>query len=870
MISGAWTAAPAGCRARRAALAVLVAWLLAAAAMSAPPAALRFRTIPEPPDKPNLLGNPGYEDAKAESGGARMAAGWSVRVSSRMPGWGQPVRMWPGQGVPEVQCQARAARSGRQGLAMRLSAAEPRLVAQQRVDLNGVTAASSFVLAVWTRSAGSDTLRAHLDIYGDKYGPAAMSRMVFVTGEWSRVAMHFSLQDLLPKPDKDGKAVIWVRLTGWGTEGEIHWDDAVLAPVQETWEEYNPEKPLPADAAWEDGLRRMARPSPTVAGEVRIEPSTLHAIGVEWPIQGDYNRNGRVTMQFREAGTTAWQDALPLHRMMHEWSTPVLRNDDVICPNMYAGSALNLKPATEYEIRLALTDPDGGDAERIVKAATKRMPEEPADGRELHVYPQEWTGPKAKPFFATLVEAHTAARPGDKVILHEGTHRAPPDTAAEGRRVAVHRLTRSGEPGRPIIIRGAGKAVIEGTDSANYLVYLDGVSHTWIEGLSFGDAKYSVIYGGQCRGVVIRGCVIETRRHGIRLTNAEGSGEETGGAMDCTVSDNTLVGPLSEVWRTRGEWLGHRGGYSAAFKTVGIQLSGAGGNDVCHNLVDGFFDGINVSHPEFSPSGKRPSGSTDIYNNYLRHSMDDGSQLDATRHNARFHHNVIDGGMMAVSTQGIYGGPAYIYRNICYRITFAPVKTEQNPTGLYVFNNTFICERAAQRLMPYWQNSTFANNLFLGDESSAAKTRPREARWGPLFTGTMGARSNSLMDHNGYNALETGKRLGWQEMPGGSIWWRDVDRRWFDSTQAFTAYTGYEQHAVWGLSFRDFATPPAWSPDVSSRGFDRLDFRLRPDSAAVDAGMSIPQITDGFRGKAPDLGAIECGELFPQVGPRPR
>lgn len=38
-----------------------------------------------------------------------------------------------------------------------------------------------------------------------------------------------------------------------------------------------------------------------------------------------------------------------------------------------------------------------------------------------------------------------------------------------------------------------------------------------------------------------------------------------------------------------------------------------------------------------------------------------------------------------------------------------------------------------------------------------------------------------------------------------------------------------------------------------------LDFRPRPDSPLVDAGVEIPGFTDGFKGKAPDLGAYEFG-----------
>ena len=47
-----------------------------------------------------------------------------------------------------------------------------------------------------------------------------------------------------------------------------------------------------------------------------------------------------------------------------------------------------------------------------------------------------------------------------------------------------------------------------------------------------------------------------------------------------------------------------------------------------------------------------------------------------------------------------------------------------------------------------------------------------------------------------------------------------------------------------------------------------LDFRLRPGSAAVDHGMVLPTVTDGFTGSAPDLGALEVGGTAPHYGPR--
>jgi hypothetical protein len=47
------------------------------------------------------------------------------------------------------------------------------------------------------------------------------------------------------------------------------------------------------------------------------------------------------------------------------------------------------------------------------------------------------------------------------------------------------------------------------------------------------------------------------------------------------------------------------------------------------------------------------------------------------------------------------------------------------------------------------------------------------------------------------------------------------------------------------------------------------DLRLTEGSAAVDAGAVLFNVNDGFKGKAPDLGAYELGDALPHYGPRP-
>src|SRR3954471_4574321 len=53
-------------------------------------------------------------------------------------------------------------------------------------------------------------------------------------------------------------------------------------------------------------------------GELWAEPSTLTAIGIEWVVTGDENRNAKVEVSYRKAGDQPWKPALPLVRQHGE------------------------------------------------------------------------------------------------------------------------------------------------------------------------------------------------------------------------------------------------------------------------------------------------------------------------------------------------------------------------------------------------------------------------------------------------------------------------------------------------------------------------------------------------------------------------
>src|SRR5262249_24171826 len=94
----------------------------------------------------------------------------------------------------------------------------------------------------------------------------------------------------------------------------------------------------------------------------------------------------------------------------------------------------------------------------------------------------------------------------------------------------------------------------------------------------------------------------------------------------------------------------------------------------------------------------------------------------------------------------------------------------------------------------------------------------------------------------------------------------------FKTLAELAAATGQETHGIEGdYDIFENLKPPS-VPDSSKPGlpYDAVDlnFKLKPGSKAVDAGMRIPNVNDGFTGRAPDLGAYEVGQPIPIYGPR--
>jgi hypothetical protein len=214
----------------------------------------------------------------------------------------------------------------------------------------------------------------------------------------------------------------------------------------------------------------------------------------------------------------------------------------------------------------------------------------------------------------------------------------------------------------------------------------------------------------------------------------------------------------------------------------------------------------------------------------------------------------------ALSSQTLYGGPAYFIRNIVYHAPNA-TKHHSNPSGLIYYHNTLVTKADGAEYAGGSTNVHFRNNLIL------TGWQPLE----PVFR--MSTFSNyTSSDYNGFRP-EPGAPLSfaWKSPPFEILkdYTKPLAERQFRTLAEYSQATGQDKHSILidYDSFVKVKRPDAWGILTIYKAKD-LDFQLRPNSPAVDAGCILPNVNDGYRGKAPDLGALEVGQPLPIYGPR--
>jgi hypothetical protein len=647
-----------------------------------------------------------------------------------------------------------------------------------------------------------------------------------------------------------------------------------------------------------------------IPGEFRVQPATLTALGFDWKISGDSNRNAQVEVSYRKKGDPQWRKALPLFRMHHEWigtpvgpgypAPPVSDGTSYVnpfryhTPNMFSGSILNLQPDTQYECRFVLSDPDGakGPSTKAVLARTRKEPQPAEGGRVYHVYPFGYKGPKQQPAFIGLLAAYyqgsnhsdhfnsfgPRVQPGDIILVHAGLYKDNrshysgfyPNESAYGTPFdGTYYLTVSGTPEKPIVIKAAGDGeVIFDGDGCHNLFNLLAANYNYFEGITIRNTNVAFLLGlkniAGASGFTLKKSRLENIGRGVYT--------DWSGSKNFYIADNVFIGrhdPKKLLsWWWPDVW-GKFENYPAEITSdYAVKVYGQG-HVVAYNYVANWHDGITVA-TYGNPDGTAPDGTPneiadrvpvaiDIYNNDISNAADNCIESDGGARNIRvFRNRCFNATGGGFSSQPIFGGPNYVVQNIVYNATTgSAVKYVDTPSGILVYQNTFI--GSANAAGPA-SNVHYRNNLILADGWISPV----------LAIGTFTNYSSS--DYNGFRPNPGGKpAFQWISPPFEVLadYRNKLVAREFATLDEFRQATKQDTHSVL-LDYDIFVNvkiPDKKDPQRLYSPGD-FDFRLKAGSAAIDKGMPLPTINDDFEGTVPDLGAYEFGKPLPQYGPR--
>jgi len=669
------------------------------------------------------------------------------------------------------------------------------------------------------------------------------------------------------------------------------------------------------------GVRAQAAPQAAAnsikAGELVVDPPTLINLGFEWLIEGDDNRNAKVEVSYRKVGEKAWKTAMPLMRLGGERIYQSEGVFNVKTPNMFAGSILDLAENTEYEARFVLSDPDGGQAVRIVKAKTRAEPMPAEGGQVYHVYPRDWKGPKEPGSFNDLMCAYNyycgggdtvtggrpRMKPGDTILVHTGTYRYHPEYYTGDRSInsttpveGTYYLFANGTPDKPIVIKAAGDGPVIFDGGGNFNLFnVTAANYNYFEGLTFRNTDIAIWAGTQfiagSKGLTVKHSRFENVNLGI-FTNYAGS-------SDFYIADNVFIGRddpdrLSgwngALWKKVDDAAGIKFPPTLDSYTA-VRLYG-GGHVVAYNYVANFHDGIDVEtygDPDgnaardsaasgpFYPARKdwrlRPVA-IDFYNNYMTNFHDNAIEADGSMHNVRIMRNMmLNSASHPMCNQPDLGGPVYWIRNIMYNAPGGSTRLTSGSAGAVFLNNTILTETSAGSSA----NVHWKNNLMLGQNSQPA-----------IFAVTTYTNYSSS-DYNGFRpnpdadysfqwtSPEWSQSQDYRDLlastasdqnPANKV----LPVRRFKTLGEYSAATKQDIHSI-VLDYNVFQNVPMLDARDLSKiqkiyKAEDLDFSLRAGSAAVDHGAVIPNVTDGYTGAAPDLGALEAGKPAPHYGPR--
>lgn len=594
-----------------------------------------------------------------------------------------------------------------------------------------------------------------------------------------------------------------VGLTACGDDSQAN-PDAQVTPGQDAGRPGRDAGTRPLDGGAIDALT------------LELERATPEQIGIHLIALRTLPDESRVNVRYKHVTDTEFRTAHPLLRIHPEWSAG---GEPVAPVDSFAGSIFDLEPGQSYDLEVTLTEPGNPDQTFTTVASTRALPP-PAPAATQTATPSD-----------DLQALFDALEPGDVLELADGTYDA-----------SGLFLASSGTEAAPIYIRGASRAGVILQANEGRVLQLQEASHVVIENMTFvgsgtdsGTDASSVgvqFWDGAVQEfITIRGLDIRGVDQGII-----GYGE----MRSVLIYDNDLEG--NNVWNA--EFIET----NLTWNDDGITTPGEG-NVAFENTLYGFGD-------SFAVRDGVESAAIHFYRNHIRMTGDDAFEGDYGTRNMSFYDNVVNNSSTLLSLDPLWGGPLYCFRNVAINTVRGPFKLNNTNTGFFIYNNTIVrTEGTTDWGWVQFNNGSlrawaFVNNVL-------------------VYRGSSG---NLLAIESSDNDPIDFTNNAW--FPDGSVWWSssggsfgsiaDARSDLPPTTPLFGTSSSRHQGDV--ITESDpFASP------VMLGGDHLTEVSVGPPalaggSTAKNAGLEIPNVTDGFTGSAPDMGAVIEGRPAARAG----
>jgi hypothetical protein len=471
-------------------------------------------------------------------------------------------------------------------------------------------------------------------------------------------------------------------------------------------------------------------------------------------------------------------------------------------------------------VELTLSEP-GQAAQTLIARITTRALPPAAPAATVHAAPAD-----------NLQAKFDALTPGNVLELANGTYD-----------VTGLALKSSGSASAPVYIRGQSRAGVVLHAASGNVLQLQAASNVVLENLTLQGSGTDSGTNASSHGISFwDGATQED----VTIRSVDIRGVDMG-----VVASGTVRGVLVYDCDLHGNnvWTQPFIETNLTWNDDGIRLPGQG-NCAFENTLNAFGDSFAVTNGVHSSA-------VYFYRNRITMTGDDSFEADYGTRNLAFYDNNITNAATFLSTDPIWGGPLYCFRNIVVNTMRGPFKLNNTNSGFLIYSNTIV--RTSGTTDWGWvqfnngdlRNWAYRNNLL-------------------VYVGTG---TQLLAIESGANQPIDFTNNGW--FPDGSVWWSSTGGSFGSIAAARSGLTmtpplfgsSSARHTGDVITVRDpFQSPITLGANHLTEFTAQTTAALRSDANVRGAGVALPNITDGFTGAAPDIGAVISGRPVPRWG----